>query len=146
MLVGLPGLAERVAVDDLRQVGQVAPLQDALLRERMIPAEQDLITIFAEDLKIQAALGHLFLKIIAVFRTEADNADFDLAVGQQLQRLACVTLADGDVEILILGQRRDEFAIIFILSPVKLSLNSVGLLTALSLEQTFISVEKIRCS
>ena len=30
--------------------------------------------------------------------------------------------------------------------PVKLSLNSVGLLTAPSLEQTFISVEKIRCS
>lgn len=57
VLVGLPGLAERVAVDDLRRCGQVAPLQDALLRERMIPAEQDLITIFADDLKIQAAAG-----------------------------------------------------------------------------------------
>ena len=70
----------------------------------MIPAEQDLITIFAEDLKIQAALGHLFLKIIAVFRTEADYADLCLAACERLKRCARVAFADDRIDRLCLRQ------------------------------------------
>ena len=69
---------------------------------------QDLIAVFAENFKIQPALGHLLLKIVAVFRAEADNADFDLAVGQQLKRLARVAFADGNILALVLREARNE--------------------------------------
>ena len=96
--------AEHIAVDDLGQSVKFRAKDGTAPGKRVRLVHGDKIVIFAQKFKTQAAGAGLLVKIIAVFRTEADYADLCLAACERLKRCARVAFADDRIDRLCLRQ------------------------------------------
>ena len=94
-------------MDDLRQPVQLRAHDGFPPRQRVRLVQRDQIVVLAQKLEAQAPGAGLLVKIVAVFRTEADDADLGLAAGERFERDARVTLADDRVDRLRLRQARE---------------------------------------